>query len=188
LWGKFARRPGNLPLSVERWSTPDEDFLELVRLRAPSAESPRLLLLHGLEGGSRSHYVHGLFEQSARRGWGMDLLIFRSCGSEPNRAPRFYHSGETTDLAFALERLLNEAPDAPRLLAGVSLGGNVLLKYLGERGEQIADTIVAAAAVSVPYDLARGSRRIGRGFARLYEQNFLRSLRRKAAIKLAAHP
>lgn len=188
LWGKVFRRPSTLPLRSECWETPDDDFVELLRLDPPAPDAPRVLLLHGLEGGPNSHYVHGLFTQAARRGWGMELLLFRSCGSRPNRAPRFYHSGETGDLAFVLERLVDEAPDAPRLLAGVSLGGNVLLKYLGERGDQVPESVVAAATVSVPYDLARGSRRIGRGFSRIYERHFLQSLRRKALAKLAEHP
>src|SRR5690606_27703076 len=107
---------------------------------------------------------------------------------EPNRTPRFYHSGETGDLAFALDRLVAEAPNAPRLLAGVSLGGNVLLKYLGERGRDLPPTVAAAATVSVPYDLARGCRHIARGFSRVYDRHFVRSLRRKALRKLEAHP
>ena len=115
-------------------------------------------------------------------------MIFRSCGSEINRTARFYHSGETTDLAFALERLLAEFPASPFFLAGVSLGGNVLLKYLGERGGSIAGSVRGAAAVSVPFDLERSSRHIDRGFARVYQASFLRSLRRKATLKHAAFP
>jgi predicted alpha/beta-fold hydrolase len=105
-----------------------------------------------------------------------------------NRAPRFYHSGETTDLAFVLDRLLVEFPESRFLLAGVSLGGNVLLKFLGEHGAAVPPRIVAAAAVSVPYDLARSSRRIDRGFSRGYQAHFLKSLQRKAALKHAAFP
>ncbi len=176
-----------MPTHSVRWDTPDGDFLELVRLDAPAA-SPRLLILHGLEGGSRSHYARGLMAEAARRGWGADLLIFRSCGTEINRTPRFYHSGETGDLAFAVDRILGEFPRSPLFLAGVSLGGNVLLKFLGERGDAVPSRIIAAAAVSVPYDLARSSRRIGRGFSRVYQAHFLRSLRRKAALKHAAFP
>lgn len=194
LWGKLARRRPALPTRIERWTTPDGDFVDLLRLDpaargGPAAdEAPRVLLLHGLEGSPRSHYVGGIFEQCRRRGWGADLLVFRSCGAEPNRERRFYHSGETTDAAFVLERLVAERPAAPRALVGISLGGNVLLKLLGERGADLPRTVRAAAAVSVPFDLGRGSRFIGRGFARVYEGFFLRTLRRKAHEKLGRYP
>jgi predicted alpha/beta-fold hydrolase len=172
---------------VERWDTPDGDFIEVHRVDA-AVGAPRLFLLHGLEGTIRSHYVGGFFAEARRRGWGADLLVFRGCGAELNRARRFYHSGETTDLAFALERVLAEHPSSPIVLAGVSLGGNVLLKYLGELAENVAERVVAAAAVSVPFDLERGSRFISQGFSRLYDRHFLRSLRKKAETKLLRYP
>jgi predicted alpha/beta-fold hydrolase len=150
--------------------------------------APRLFFLHGLEGTVRSHYVAGFFGEASKRGWGADLLIFRGCGDEPNRAPRFYHSGETGDLAFALERVQREHPDSPMLLAGVSLGGNVLLKFLGERGNAVDERIVGAATISVPYDLERGARHISTGFARIYDRHFLRTLRGKALAKLERYP
>jgi predicted alpha/beta-fold hydrolase len=172
---------------MERWDTPDGDFVEVHRVDA-AAGAPRLFLLHGLEGTIRSHYVGGFFAEAQRRGWGADLLVFRGCGSELNRARRFYHSGETTDLAFALDRVLAEHRSSPIVLAGVSLGGNVLLKYLGELGGGVPERVVAAAAVSVPFDLERGSRFISQGFSRVYDRNFLRSLRRKAKAKLVRYP
>jgi predicted alpha/beta-fold hydrolase len=183
LWGKFFRPRPPLPTRVERLETPDGDFLDLHRLDA-ALDAPRIFFLHGLEGTIRSHYVTGFFGEAQRRGWGADLLIFRGCGSEPNRAPRFYHSGETTDLALALDRVLAEHPKSPFVLAGVSLGGNVLLKFLGERGGTLPDQIRAAATISVPFDLERGARFI----SRIYDRHFLRSLRRKALAKLDRHP
>jgi predicted alpha/beta-fold hydrolase len=171
----------------ERWDTPDGDFIDIHRLDA-APDAPRLFMLHGLEGTVRSHYVGGFFAEARRRGWGADLLVFRGCGPELNRARRFYHSGETTDLAFALDRVLAEHPSARVVLAGVSLGGNVLLKYLGEAGKSAPDRIAAAAAVSVPFDLERGSRFISQGFSRVYDRHFLRSLRRKAEAKLLRFP
>jgi predicted alpha/beta-fold hydrolase len=187
LWGKFFRP--RLPLStrVERWETPDGDFVDLFRLDA-AAGAPRLLFLHGLEGTVRSHYVSGFFAEAKRRGWAADLLIFRGCGDEPNRAPRFYHSGDTGDVDFVLARILREHPSTPMLLAGVSLGGNVLLKYLGELGERVPEQIQGAATVSVPYDLERGCRFISRGFSRVYDRHFLRTLRGKALAKLERFP
>jgi uncharacterized protein len=187
LWGKLFRRQPVAPTILVRWDTPDGDFLELHRLVSkPSA--PRVLLLHGLEGSIRSHYAQGLLNEAARRGWGADLLIFRSCGSELNRARRFYHSGETSDVAFVLERISREFPFAPLGMVGVSLGGNVLLKFLGERGKDLPKTLRGAATISVPFDLARSSKRINRGFSRLYQRFFLGSLRRKAGEKAKRFP
>lgn len=187
LWGKLFRRQAPAPTTVERWSTPDGDFLELHRLAAKS-EAPRLLLLHGLEGTVRSHYAQALLNEAARRHWGADLLIFRSCGSELNYTRRFYHSGETTDLAFVLEKIVRQFPAAPLALAGVSLGGNVLLKFLGERGSNLPHQLKAAAAISVPFDLARSAARINRGFSRFYQRFFLNSLKEKAQQKAARFP
>ena len=155
----------------------------MLRLDA-APHSPRLFLLHGLEGTVRSHYVGGLLQVASERGWGADMLIFRGCGEELNRARRFYHSGETSDLAFALSRVVDEFPAAAIVMCGVSLGGNVLLKWLGECGERISPRVHGAVAISVPFDLERGSRHISRGFARVYQWHFLRTLRRKAMAKL----
>ena len=187
LWGKFARRTPAVPTRVERWPTPDGDFVDVLRLDAP-ARSPRLLLLHGIEGTVRSHYVGGMFHMAHQRGWAADMLIFRSCGDELNRAPRFYHSGETSDLEFTVNRTIEEFPESPIVMCGVSLGGNVLLKWLGEHGDALQKAIRAAVAISVPFDLERGSRHISRGFARIYERHFLGTLRRKAEAKLVAFP
>ena len=187
MWGKFFHRQQIKDTRVERLETPDDDFLELHHLDAPKG-SPVLLLLHGLEGSHRSHYIQGILHDANARGWHAAVLIFRSCSGELNRARRSYHSGETTDLAFVLDHIQASFPSVPVLLAGVSLGGNVLLKYLGEQGTDISRRIRAAVAVSVPYDLARSSRFIDKGFARVYQWNFLRSLRAKALAKLERFP
>jgi uncharacterized protein len=187
LWGKFFRQRPPLPTQTERWDTPDGDFIEVHRLAA-SPGAPRLLFLHGLEGTVRSHYVAGFFEEAIRRSWAADLMIFRGCGSEPNRAPRFYHSGETTDLAFVLDRVIREHPESPIVVAGVSLGGNVLLKFLGEHSRALPRQLRAAAAISVPFDLERGARFIGQGFSRVYDRHFLHTLRPKALAKLQRYP
>lgn len=187
IWGRFFRRTPPLSTRIERWDTDDGDFIDIVRLDAPSG-SPHLVMLHGLEGAPRSHYARGLFLEAARRGWAADLLIFRGCGTELNRARRFYHSGETQDINFVAERLFASEANAPFVFAGVSLGGNVLLKWLGEFGQSAPKQIVAAAAVSVPFDLERASRHIDHGFARVYQSHFLQSLRRKALAKLERYP
>lgn len=188
LWGRLARRIPPVPTRCERWKTPDDDVLEVVRLDGPTPAAPHLILLHGLEGTARSHYARGALAEAQRRGWSADLLLFRSCGSTPNLTRRFYHSGETGDLEMVVGHALTSRPTAPLLLAGYSLGGNVLLKWLGECGDRISPRIRGAAAVSVPFDLARGSRHIQRGFARVYQAHFLRSLKRKTFEKLHRFP
>lgn len=187
IWGRFFRRTPPLETRIERWETDDQDFIDLVRLDAPAGR-PHLVMLHGLEGTAQSHYARGLFLEAARRGWAADLLLFRGCGAEPNRARRFYHSGETSDVAVVARRLLSADRLAPFFFAGVSLGGNVLLKWLGEIESTVDQRIRAAAAVSVPFDLARACRYIDRGFSRVYQRHFLQSLRRKALAKLERFP
>jgi uncharacterized protein len=190
LWGKFMRRGLVVPTRAERWPTPDGDSIEIRRLDILDAlpSAPRLLVLHGLEGTIDSHYLRGILDQARQRRWPADVLLFRGCNGEMNRAKRIYHSGETTDLAFVIERLVAAEPDRDVVLAGFSLGGNVLLKWLGEQGEHAPRQLRGAVAISVPYDLERGSRHIERGFSRVYGWHFLRSLRRKAQAKLEQYP
>src|SRR4051812_37142466 len=175
-------------MRIERLEMPDGDRVHLYH-RDVDAQRPRVFLLHGLEGSVRSHYVQGIVRGAESRGWNTTLLVFRGCGPEFNTAPRMYHSGETSDLRFVLDTLAARHPDQRIALAGVSLGGNVLLKYLGEEAVSVGGTkVVAAAAVSVPYDLEAGARHLQKGFARVYDRHFLKSLRRKAMLKLDQHP
>jgi predicted alpha/beta-fold hydrolase len=174
-------------MRIERLSMPDGDHVHLYH-RDVSQEGPRVFLLHGLEGSVRSHYVQGIVRGAETRGWNATLLVFRGCGPEFNTAPRMYHSGETSDLSFALESLTRRFPAQQLVLAGVSLGGNVLLKYLGEDPARIPPQVLGAAAISVPYDLEAGSRHLQRGFAKVYDRHFLKSLQRKAVMKLEQHP
>lgn len=186
LWGKFVRARPEVPTRLELIEAPDGDRLELHHLEgAPGA--PRVVLLHGLEGSRASHYVGGMLSQARARNWGATLLVFRGCGDSPNNARRFYHSGETTDLELVMSTIAARMPATPILLTGVSLGGNVLLKWLGE-GSASTRRVRAAAAVSVPFDLEAGARRISEGVSRIYDWSFLRSLRRKALRKLARYP
>jgi hypothetical protein len=188
IWGKFFRRQHTHPTVARRLETPDDDFIEVHRLDSAPAGAPRLLILHGLEGGVRSHYAQALLGEAASRGWNADLLVFRSCGSELNRTRRLYHSGETTDLALVVDSLIDEDPTRPLVLVGVSLGGNVLLKFLGERGSVLPEAIKGAAAVSVPFDLSRSARQIDKGLSKIYQRSFVSSLRRKAFAKLNRYP
>lgn len=187
MWGKFIRRRELADVEFERIQTLDDDEITLASSTTP-AVGPILLLLHGLEGGVHSHYVSGIWDVARRKGWQPKLLLFRTCDGRLNAARRTYHSGETSDLDLVVRRLIAADPDRPLGLAGVSLGGNVLLKWLGERGESVPRQVRAAMAISTPYDLARSSKAIDSGFARLYQWNFLRSLRRKATQKLAQYP
>lgn len=187
LWGKLFRKQPLRNTRVERIDTPDGDFLDIHHVDA-SFGAPHLVLLHGLEGTIRSHYIQSLLSEASRRGWGASVVIFRSCSDEMNRTRQFYHSGETTDLALALDRIMATVPESPILLAGISLGGNVLLKFLGETGSEASSRIRAAAAISVPFDLSQSARYIDRGFSRVYQKHFIRSLNRKAMIKSRTFP
>jgi predicted alpha/beta-fold hydrolase len=189
--GKYLRPAVEVELRRERWDTPDGDFLDLdftpeppLGAEGPRVHAPLVVVLHGLEGGSRRRYALLAYRELARRGVRAIGLNFRSCSGEPNRLARTYHSGETGDLAFVLARLEERFPGRRLGALGFSLGGNVLLKFLGERG---ADAPVSAAAVvSVPYDLAAGARSLEVSpMGRLYGWHFLRSLRGKALGKAA---
>jgi predicted alpha/beta-fold hydrolase len=174
-------------MRMERLPTPDGDQVHLYHHDVAPGR-PRLFLLHGLEGSVRSHYVQGFVRGAESKGWNSTLLVFRGCGPEFNRAPRLYHSGETSDVRLAVETITRRFPAERLVLAGVSLGGNVLLKYLGESPADVPSQVAAAATVSVPYDLEAGSRYLQEGFARVYDRHFLKSLRKKALLKLEQHP
>jgi predicted alpha/beta-fold hydrolase len=172
----------------ERLVTPDGDFVDLDWLPGQPG-APVLLVLHGLEGTGRSHYVAGLFERARARGWRAAILWFRSCSGELNRLPRFYHSGDTADVDWVV-RLLGEREPGVRIGAvGVSIGGNVLLKWLGEQGDATPKALVAAVAISVPFDLAACARRMDVGFQKaVYTASFMRTFHAKTRAKARAHP
>lgn len=171
-----------------RVSTPDGDELSVERLEG-SADAPRVVLFHGLEGGLHSTYLRGLASTAAARGWWADIVLWRTCdGRIVNNRARAYHSGASDDADAVLSRILASDPHRPTVLIGVSLGGNVMLKWLGEVGASANPSIKAAAAVSVPFDLDVASARTERGFARLYGWFFLRSLKEKTRAKLGRFP
>lgn len=176
----------------ERLTTPDDDFLDLDWAVGGGADPAECLVvvLHGLEGSARSGYAYEAYRQLGARGVAAVGLNFRSCSGELNRGRRLYHSGETGDLRFVVRELRRRFPRTRLGAVGFSLGGNVLLKYLGEAGEagergQGRDDVAAAAAVSVPYDLAASADYTERGLARLYVYRLLRSLRRKVRLRQA---
>ena len=154
---------------------------------APGA--PLLLVLHGLEGSSRSHYAVGLMRLAAARGWRAVTLNFRSCSGELNRLPQFYHSGHTDDLDRVIELLLDRDADAPIGVVGVSLGGNVLLKWLGERELDAPKQLVGAVAVSAPFRLVPCVRVLDRGLRKyVYTASFLTYMRDKVRRKAERDP
>ena len=190
IWGPLLRAD-RLPLRRERLSTPDGDFVDLdwLDVDGGATGAPRLLVLHGLEGSSRSHYVSGLLRVGRAAGWDGVAFNFRSCSGVLNRLPRFYHSGETGDLAWVMRTLVARAPGVPIGAVGVSLGGNVLLKWLGEVGEAAPVELRGAVGISVPFDVAACARVLDRGFHRLvYAANFLRTMRSKVIEKAQRYP
>jgi predicted alpha/beta-fold hydrolase len=177
LAGKFLRPSPAVPLRRERWETPDGDVLLLDFADEGLTDAPLVLLLHGLEGSARRPYALLSYAALRRRGLAAVGLNFRSCGGEPNRLARSYHSGETGDPRWVLERLKERSPERPLGALGFSLGGNVLLKLLGDAGEAARSLVRAAAAVSVPFDLSAGSDELESGpMVRAYARHFLRSL------------
>jgi predicted alpha/beta-fold hydrolase len=182
----------------ERWDAPDGDFIDLdwadpvpATAPRPRGARPLLVLFHGLEGSSGSPYARVLMTAAGQRGWDGVVVHFRGCSGELNRQPRAYHSGDSDEADWVLRRLAADRAAAgrsgPLAVAGVSLGGNVLLKWLGERGSD-AGFVAVAAAVSPPQDLHAGAISLSRGFNRLYTLNFLGTLRRKSLAMLARHP
>ncbi len=188
IWGRAIRRPDPLPWLRKRLETPDNDFVDLINLPGAHEESPSFVFFHGLEGSLSSHYVPGMLQSANARGWDATMLFFRTCNGHVNRQARSYHSGETSDIDFVVRHLLDTRPRAPVVVVGFSLGGNALLKWLGEQGDQINPRVRAAAAVSVPYDLARSADQIEVALGGFYARRFVRTLKRKALAKLQLHP
>lgn len=182
IWGKLVRRRRALPLLQRTLATSDGDVLEVYSLPRV-ASAPHIVLLHGLEGSLRSHYVNGILSEASNARLNAHVVMFRSCGKIPNRTKRLYHSGETEDARLVIDCLTAEHPLAQFFLVGVSLGGNVLLKYLGEGSERVPVNVTAAAAVSVPFDLSRSAAAINRGFSRVYQRFFLGTLKTKVGEK-----
>lgn len=172
----------------ERWDTPDRDFIELDWLDHSDDSLGLVLLLHGLEGCSRSHYAISLMDALARRGWAGVVPHFRGCGAEINSLARSYHAGDSEEIDWILRRLKNQAPRRPLFVVAISLGANMLLKWLGERGDDASAIVEKAVAVSAPLDLHAAARELDRGFKRaMYTRHFLRSMRPKVIAKIAAH-
>jgi predicted alpha/beta-fold hydrolase len=184
VFAPLLRRGPAVPLRRQRIELDDGDFLDLDW--TPREHGPVVLVLHGLEGSSDSPYVRGILRTAHARGWRALVMHFRGCSGEPNRLPRTYHSGDTGDLAEVVEKLL-AGGDIPALAAvGYSLGGNVLLKWLGERGA--GAPLAAAVAVSVPYTLSLAADRLRQGVSRVYQRRLISDLRAKLQRKFSTAP
>jgi predicted alpha/beta-fold hydrolase len=174
-------------LRRERWDSPDGDFIDVDWLDGDPRQ-PLLVLFHGLEGSSGSHYARALARALAARGWRGAFPHFRGCSGEINRLPRAYHSGDAAEIAWILARMRVLAGAAALFAVGVSLGGNALLKCLGEQGAAAAELADAAAAVSAPLDLMGAGDALGRGFNLFYSRMFLSTMKKKTLAKLARFP
>jgi len=186
------RSKGRAKWRRERWTTPDDDFIDVDWLNPadPQAlpERPLLVLFHGLEGSSQSHYADAFAHMAAQRGSCMALPHFRGCSGELNRQPRAYHSGDWQEMDWMLQTL-RARHTGPIFAVGVSLGGNALMRWAGEHGQAAQGVADAVASVCSPLDLAQSGAAIGRGLNRqIYTRMFLRSMKPKALAKLAQHP
>ncbi|MEO5696354.1 MAG: alpha/beta fold hydrolase [Burkholderiaceae bacterium] len=190
IWPALVSRRwiGSAPDYVRtRWATPDADFID-VDWQGDDPSRPLLVLFHGLEGSSRSHYAQAFAHRARELGWRFAVPHFRGCSGELNRAPRAYHSGDFAEIGWILKRMRAQHA-GPIVAVGVSLGGNALLRWAEEAGETASNTLRAVCAVSAPVDLAAGGHAIGIGFNRqVYTRMFLRSMKPKALAKLAQHP
>jgi len=178
--------PPRVALVRERWDTPDGDFID-VDWAGRSDAARTLVLFHGLEGSSDSHYARDFAAQAIERGWRVALPHFRGCSGEPNRLPRAYHSGDSAEIDWILRRVAASSPAVHA--AGVSLGGNALLKWLGEQSAAATGIVRRAAAICAPLDLTAAGHALDRGLNRaVYTRMFLATLKKKALDKLARFP
>jgi predicted alpha/beta-fold hydrolase len=182
----LAPRPRVTYRRVE-WQTPDGDFIELDWIDAPTA-APLVVLFHGLEGSSASHYATSLMSELLQRKWRGVVVNFRGCAGRPNRLARAYHSGDFDEIDWILRRIADENGSEHRFAIGVSLGGNALLKWLAVRGAKASRHISSAVVVSAPVDLQAAGHGLGRGVNRLYTWHFLRTLKRKSIEKWRRFP
>ena len=188
LYPALVARRAHVSYRRERWMTPDGDFIDIDwTAAAGTGSAPLLVLFHGLEGSSNSQYARGLMHAAVQRGWRGVVVHFRGCSGEINRLPRAYHSGDSAEIDWILRRLRAQHNGA-LFAAGVSLGGNALLKWLGEQRAAANVVVHRAAAVSAPVDLHAAGRALEQGFNMIYTNNFLATMKRKSFAKLRTHP
>ena len=210
IWAALHARRFEGPPPVfrrERWITPDSDFVDVDWLvakaestgfakhsavsegtKATSVGTPLLVVFHGLEGSSASHYAQAFADVASSRGWACAVPHFRGCSGEINLAPRAYHSGDFAEIDWILRRFAGQH-HGPVVAVGISLGGNALMRWAGEMGAEAGQVVAAIASICAPLDLAASGRAIGQGFNRqVYTRMFLKSMVPKALQKLAQYP
>jgi hypothetical protein len=186
IWPKLIRQ-APIKFRRERWETPDGDFIDVDWVDGPP-RAPLLVLFHGLEGSSRSHYALSAAHACKKAGWRLALPHFRGCSGELNRRPRAYHSGDSAEIDWILRQLHTTNGGRPLHAAGVSLGGNALLKWAGEQGTAAGNVVTGVAAICAPLDLAACGHHLARGFNRVYTQYFLKTLKAVSADRLRQFP
>jgi predicted alpha/beta-fold hydrolase len=183
VWSTLCRKVRHdVKVTRERFELSDGDFLDLDW--CGSGHGPIVILLHGLEGSIHSPYVKGMLHAIQRQGWRGVLMHFRCCSEELNRLPRTYHSGETGDINTLVQELVRREPGVSIAVLGFSLGGNVLLKWLGESPQ--SHHVKAAIAVSVPFELSKSVDKINQGLSKFYQWHFIKSLHKKMLWKFGA--
>ena len=179
IWASRFRSTPSPDTKREQVELDDDDFLNLYWLT--QGNGPIVIIVHGLEGDSSSNNVKAMFDVVRKNGWNGVLLLNRNCGGFSNRLQRTYHAGETGDLDFVVNLVKKRFPDVPLMLYGYSLGGNTMLKWLGEKGDHAG--ISAAAAVSIPFDLASSTAILDKGFSKIYQKHFVDLMREAAKRK-----
>ena len=181
----FAPKP-RIAYCRERWELPDGDFLDLDWVDA-ERDAPLVVLFHGLEGNSRGYYALALMTKIQQLGWRGVVVHFRGCSEQPNRLVRAYFAGDSEEINYVIKRL--HTNHAQLYAVGVSLGGNALLKWLGEQSTTAMPLLRAAAAISAPIDLTAAGNALDTGLNKwLYTRHFLSTLKRTALNKLKRFP
>jgi len=183
IWPRFIQKRLPLDYTMERLTLPDDDFVDVAWGPKPSETSGVVVLFHGLEGSIRSHYANDMMAKLSVNGWQVVMMHYRGCSGVPNLKARAYHSGETEDPQFFLEWLNSKFPSIPKVGIGFSLGGNMLLKLLGEHPAQ--KWLNAAVAISSPLKLAECAKSINQGFSRVYQKYLLNSMKSTLKKKMA---
>ena len=185
---RFTPKP-TVEYRRERWDTPDGDFLDIdFTVHPADANAPYLVMFHGLEGDSQSHYCVSLMQACQAHGWHGAVVHFRGCSGEFNRLPRAYHSGDSREIEWIFQQFAQRYPTKRRYAVGVSLGGNMMLKWLGEEGQRAKALVDAAISVSAPVDLEAGAYALSSGFNMIYTRMFLDSLIPKTLEKAQRFP
>jgi predicted alpha/beta-fold hydrolase len=187
IYPALFRKVSTVTRERERIDTPDGDFLDLDWVRHPNSEQ-LVILTHGLEGNSGQAYIQGMARIFSEAKWNVLAWNFRGCSGEVNRRLQSYHSGATGELEIILNHIFDNTQYNQIALIGFSLGGNVTLKYLGDRAENLDTRIKTAVAISVPCDLASSSVRLEAFQNRIYMERFMRTLRTKIREKMRRFP